>query len=154
MKSNDEMLQVAIEQARIGFKEGGVPIGAALFSRDGELLGKGRNRRVQDDDPAIHAETDAFRNAGRQSDYRDTIMVTTLSPCWYCCGLIRQFHIGAVVIGENETFSVGEDWLKELCVKISVMDNSECKEMLNTFIQRKQNIWNEDIGKTCSSCEN
>jgi len=147
------MLQVALEEAEIGFKEGGVPVGAALFSKDGKLLGKGRNRRVQDDDSATHAETDAFRNAGRQSNYRDTIMVTTLSPCWYCCGLIRQFNIGSVIIGENETFSVGEDWLKELGVEVRVMKNKQCKKILNSFIQKHPDIWNEDIGEECFTCK-
>jgi cytosine deaminase len=152
MKSNDEMLHVAIEQAKIGLSEGGVPIGAALFSHDGTLLGEGRNRRVQNDDPATHAETDAFRNAGRQRDYRKSILVTTLSPCWYCSGLVRQFNIGTVIIGENRTFCGGEDWLRELGVKVIVMDNDECYNLLNSFIQKHPEIWNEDIGEplTCS----
>lgn len=151
MKSYDEMLHVAIEQAKIGLREGGVPIGAALFDKDGKLLGEGRNRRVQNSDPATHAETDAFRNAGRQCDYRDTILVTTLSPCWYCSGLIRQFKIGTVIIGENSTFCGGEETLRELGVKVIVMDNQECKEILNTFIQKYPEIWNEDIGEICST---
>ena len=152
MLSNTEMLNVAILEAESGFIEGGIPIGAALFSKDGKLLGKGRNRRVQNDDPAMHAETDAFRNAGRQSDYRDTIMVTTLSPCWYCSGLIKQFNISTVIIGENKTFSVGEDWLRESGVEVTVLDSLECKEMLSSFIQREPDIWNEDIGESCSTC--
>jgi cytosine/creatinine deaminase len=89
-----EMLQIALAEARQGFGEGGIPIGAALFDKPGNLLGRGHNRRVQDDDPSVHGETDAFRNAGRQQSYRDTVMVTTLAPCWYCSGLIRQFKIG------------------------------------------------------------
>lgn len=153
MKTNNEMLQVAINQAKIGLAEGGVPIGAALFNKDGKLLGEGRNRRVQDNDAATHGETDAFRNAGRQSDYRDTILVTTLSPCWYCCGLIRQFKIGTVIIGENTTFCGGEESLKELGVNVIVMNNQECKDILNTFIEKHPDIWNEDIGEVCSSCK-
>jgi cytosine/creatinine deaminase len=155
MKSNNEMLHVAIEQAKIGLKEGGVPIGAALFSNEGELLGDGRNRRVQNNDPATHAETDAFRNAGRQRDYRQTTLVTTLSPCWYCSGLVRQFNIGTLIIGENRTFRGGEDWLRELGVKVIVMDNEECYELLNMFIQKHPEIWNEDIGEplTCDAHE-
>ncbi|MBF6057410.1 nucleoside deaminase [Thiomicrorhabdus heinhorstiae] len=149
----EEMLKVAISEARTGLEEGGIPIGAALFSDDGTLLGKGHNRRVQDDDPAIHAETDAFRNAGRQTDYRKTVMVTTLSPCWYCSGLVRQFGIGTVIIGENETFKGGEDWLKENGVKVIVADNSECKQLLNQFIEKHPEIWNEDIGVPCE-CSN
>src|ERR1700755_1751579 len=105
-----QMLDVAVDEARKGLAEGGIPIGAALFSADGTLLGSGHNRRVQQDDPSIHAETDAFRAAGRQRDYRSTGMVTTLSPCWYCSGLVRQFNIGAVVIGESRTFSGGGGW--------------------------------------------
>src|SRR4051812_10024267 len=110
---HEAMLAVALEEARAGFAEGGIPIGAALFDRAGTVLGRGHNRRVQDDDPSVHGETDAFRNAGRRRSYRDTVMVTTLSPCWYCSGLIRQFGIGAVVIGESRTFAGGADWLRE-----------------------------------------
>lgn len=152
MITNEAMLEVAIQEAKIGLSEGGVPIGAALFDKDGNLLGKGHNRRVQDDDPATHAETDAFRNAGRQKDYREITLVTTLSPCWYCCGLIRQFKIGTVIIGENETFGVGEDSLREWGVKVVVMNNQECKELLGGFIEKHPEIWNEDIGEVCSTC--
>ena len=98
------MLDVALDEARQGLAEGGIPIGAALFTREGELLGSGHNRRVQEDDASIHAETDAFRRAGRRRNYGETVMVTTLSPCWYCSGLVRQFNIGAVVIGEAANF--------------------------------------------------
>jgi cytosine deaminase len=153
MKTYQQMLDVAIQEAKKGLSEGGIPIGAALFSKDGKLLGKGHNRRVQDDDPSMHAETNAFRNARRQKDYRDTIMVTTLSPCWYCSGLIRQFNIGGVVIGENSTFGVAEEWLKELDIEVHVLDNDECKEMMREFIRRYPEIWNEDIGVACSSCD-
>ena len=107
-----QMLAVALEEARAGRAEGGIPIGAALFDTEGTLLGRGHNRRVQDDDPSVHGETDAFRNAGRRRSYRDTIMVTTLAPCWYCSGLIRQFGIGTVVVGESRTFQGGIDWLR------------------------------------------
>src|SRR6187397_2388704 len=107
------MLAVALEEARTGRAEGGIPIGAALFTRDGQMLGRGHNRRVQDDDPSVHGETDAFRNAGRRRSYRDTVMVTTLAPCWYCSGLIRQFGIGTVVVGESRTFQGGVAWLRE-----------------------------------------
>jgi cytosine deaminase len=142
-----------IKEAKIGLSEGGIPIGAALFSKDGTLLGKGHNRRVQDDDPSMHAETNAFRNAGRQSDYTNTIMVTTLSPCWYCSGLIRQFNIKAVIIGENKPFHGGEDWLRELGIEVAVIDNSECKIMLESYIEKYPEIWNEDIGLiSCTSC--
>jgi len=142
----DAMLKVAIEEARTGLAEGGIPIGAALFRRDGTLLGRGHNRRVQEDDPSVHGETDAFRKAGRQRSYRDTVMVTTLAPCWYCSGLIVQFGIGAVVIGESRTFQGGEDWLRERGIEVIDLDSDECREMLGRFIEEHPALWNEDIG--------
>ena len=141
------MLAVALEEARLGRSEGGIPIGAALFTREGELLGRGHNRRVQDDDPSVHGETDAFRNAGRRRSYTDTVMVTTLSPCWYCSGLIRQFGIGAVVIGESRTFAGGAEWLRSAGVEVRDLDSSECADLLGAFIAAHPEIWNEDIGE-------
>jgi len=141
-----EMLQTALAEARIGLAEGGIPIGAALFHRDGELLGAGHNRRVQQDDASVHGETDAFRRAGRRRDYRECVMVTTLSPCWYCSGLVRQFNIGAVVIGEDENFHGGHDWLEDLGVEIILLDDPECITLLGTFISDHPDLWNEDIG--------
>jgi len=141
-----EFLQVALEEARIGLAEGGIPIGAALFHRDGTLLGRGHNRRVQQDDASVHGETDAFRNAGRRRDYADTVMVTTLSPCWYCSGLVRQFGIGAVVMGESENFSGGHGWLAENGVEVIDLANAECIELLETFISTHHDLWFEDIG--------
>jgi cytosine deaminase len=140
------MLATALDEARQGLAEGGIPIGAALFTRDGELLGSGHNRRVQEDDASIHAETDAFRRAGRRRNYSETVMVTTLSPCWYCSGLVRQFNIGAVVIGEASTFHGGHDWLAELGVEIIVLDDDECTTLLGEFIHEHPELWNEDIG--------
>ena len=137
------MLDVAIGEARKGLAEGGIPIGAALFTADGALLGSGHNRRVQDDDPSVHAETDAFRAAGRQRDYRSTVMVTTLSPCWYCSGLVRQFNIGAVVIGESRTFTGGHDWLAEHGVSVTVLDDERCVTMMADFIAANPELWNE-----------
>lgn len=141
-----KMLNVALEEARHGLAEGGVPIGAALFDTSGKLLGRGHNRRVQDNDPAIHAETAAFRNAGRRRSYRDTIMVTTLAPCWYCSGLVRQFGIGTVVVGESETFQGGLDWLRENGVTVIDLESAECKALLGGFIAARPEVWNEDIG--------
>ena len=141
------MLATAIEEARTGFAEGGIPIGAALFTRDGVLLGRGHNRRVQHGDPSAHGETDAFRNAGRQSSHRDTIMVTTLAPCWYCSGLIVQFGIGAVVVGESRTFQGGLEWLHEKGVEVIDLDSTECRELLESYITAHPEIWNEDIGR-------
>jgi cytosine/creatinine deaminase len=140
------MLAVALEEARRGMAEGGIPIGAALFDTAGRLLGKGHNRRVQHGDPSAHGETDAFRNAGRQRGYQDTIMVTTLAPCWYCSGLIVQFRIGTVVIGESRTFRGGIDWLRERGVRIVDLDSSVCAELLAAFIRAHPEVWNEDIG--------
>lgn len=141
------MLEVAVEEARLGLAEGGVPVGAALFNRDGTLLGRGRNRRVQQNDPSAHGETDAFRNAGRQRRYQDTIMVTTLAPCWYCSGLIVQFQIGEVVVGESRTFRGGIDWLRERGVKVVDLDSPECVDLLAAFIRAHPDVWNEDIGE-------
>jgi cytosine/creatinine deaminase len=141
------MLAVALEEARLGMAEGGIPIGAALFDPTGRLLGRGRNRRVQDGDPSAHGETDAFRKAGRQRSYRDTIMSTTLAPCWYCSGLIVQFRIGTVVIGESRTFRGGIDWLRDRGIRIIDLDSSECAELLATFISAHPQVWNEDIGE-------
>lgn len=141
------MLEVAIEEAKKGLSEGGIPIGAALFDADGNLLGKGHNRRVQENDPSIHGETDAFRKAGRQANYRRTIMATTLAPCWYCSGLIRQFKIGTVIVGEAENFAGGIEWLIENEIKVVNLDSEECKKMLADFIEKNPEIWNEDIGE-------
>lgn len=141
------MLAVALEEALVGLSEGGIPIGAALFDGDGNLLGRGHNRRVQEADPSIHGETDAFRKAGRQRNYRDTIMVTTLAPCWYCSGLVRQFGIGTVVAGESVNFQGGIDWLRENGVVVIDMNSPECIEMLGRYIAENPEVWNEDIGE-------
>ena len=141
------LLRVAVEEAREGLAEGGIPIGAALFDSQGNLLGRGHNRRIQENDPSIHGETDAFRKAGRQRSYRDTIMVTTLAPCWYCCGLVRQFGIGTVVVGESVTFKGGIDWLRENGVAVIDLDSQECARLLGEFIRQHPEIWNEDIGE-------
>lgn len=144
----ESMLAIAIDEARTGLAEGGIPIGAALFDADGNLLGRGRNRRIQEDDPSVHGETDAFRKAGRQKNYRKTVMVTTLAPCWYCSGLIRQFNIGTVVVGESVNFRGGIDWLRQIGVTVIDMKNNECVEMLRIFISARPDIWNEDIGES------
>jgi len=143
----EAILAVAIEEARIGLAEGGIPIGAALFDGEGNLLGKGHNRRVQENDPSIHGETDAFRKAGRQRNYRETIMATTLAPCWYCSGLIRQFKIGTVVVGEAVNFIGGIEWLEENGVKVINLNSQECIGMLGDFIKENSKVWNEDIGE-------
>jgi creatinine deaminase len=142
-----QFLGTAIEEARLGLAEGGIPIGAALYDREGRLLGRGHNRRVQQGDPSAHGETDAFRNAGRQRSYRDKIMVTTLAPCWYCSGLIRQFGIGAVVVGESANFRGGIDWLQENGIEVIDLQSSECIAMLGKYIAENAAVWAEDIGE-------
>jgi cytosine/creatinine deaminase len=142
-----KMLAIAIEEAKISLSEGGIPIGAALFDKDGNLLGRGHNRRVQENDPSVHGETDAFRKAGRQRSYKDKIMVTTLAPCWYCSGLVRQFNIGTVVVGESVNFQGGIEWLHENGVEVIDLNSAECVEMLKNYTHANPAIWNEDIGE-------
>ncbi len=141
------MLELAIAEARKGLAEGGIPIGAAIFDESSKLVGAGRNRRVQNGDPSLHGETDAFRNAGRQRSYRKLIMVTTLAPCWYCSGLVRQFGFGTVVVGESRNFQGGVEWLRSLGVKVIDLDSKECASMLGEYIRAYPAIWNEDIGQ-------
>ena len=143
----EDMLAVALEEARQGFAEGGIPIGAALFTRSGKLVGRGHNRRVQHGDPSAHGETDAFRRAGRQRSYRNLVMATTLAPCWYCSGLVRQFRIGALVVGESRTFPGGLDWLRENGIEVIDLDNRECRELMESYIAAHPDVWNEDIGE-------
>ncbi|RFA14861.1 tRNA-specific adenosine deaminase [Subtercola boreus] len=140
------MLAVATAEAALGAAEGGIPIGAALFTRDGVLLGSGRNRRVQDGDASMHGETNAFRNAGRQTNYRDTVMVTTLSPCWYCSGLIRQFGIGRIVVGDDQNFLGGQHWAAEHGAELTVVNDAGLIAMMGAFIAESPGLWNEDIG--------
>jgi creatinine deaminase len=142
-----KLLETAIEEARRGLDEGGIPIGAALFDSTGKLLGSGHNRRVQEGDPSAHGETDAFRKAGRHKSYRDKIMVTTLAPCWYCSGLIRQFGIGTVVVGESVNFRGGIDWLQENGIEVIDLASNECVRMLGKFIAENPALWHEDIGE-------
>ena len=141
------LLAVALAEARKGLAEGGIPIGAAIFDSSGRLLGAGHNRRVQQGDPSMHGETDAFRNAGRQRSYRNLVMVTTLAPCWYCSGLVRQFGFGTVVVGESRNFQGGVDWLRSLGVKVIDLDSQECVSLLADYIRANPEVWNEDTGE-------
>jgi len=141
------MLAVALTEARKGWDEGGIPIGAAIFDASGSLIGAGHNRRVQNGDPSLHGETDAFRNAGRRRSYRNLIMVTTLAPCWYCSGLVRQFGFGTLVVGESRNFQGGVDWLRSVGVKVIDLDSTECATMLANYIACHPEVWNEDIGE-------
>jgi creatinine deaminase len=141
------MLAVALAEARLGLAEGGVPIGAAIFDASGQLVGAGHNRRVQQGDPSMHGETDAFRNAGRQRSYRNLIMVTTLAPCWYCSGLVRQFGFRTLVVGESRNFLGGLDWLRSLGIQVIDLDSAECISLLADYIRVNPEVWNEDIGR-------
>jgi cytosine deaminase len=141
------MLEVALHEARKGLAEGGIPIGAAIFDSEGKLVGSGHNRRVQNGDPSMHGETDAFRNAGRQRSYRHLTLVTTLAPCWYCSGLVRQFGFGSVVVGESRNFQGGMDWLRSLGVQMVDLDSEECASLLSEYIRHNPAVWNEDIGQ-------
>jgi creatinine deaminase len=146
-ETDAEKLAVAAEQARQGAREGGIPIGAALFDAQGRLLGAGHNRRVQDGDASAHGETDAFRDAGRQRSYRNTTMATTLAPCWYCSGLIRQFGIGRVIVGEEVNFTGGQEWLAEHGTEVTVVNDPDLIAMMADFIRLHPELWNEDIGE-------
>jgi creatinine deaminase len=141
------MLAVAIEQARIGLAEGGVPVGGAIFRSDGTLLGAGRNRLVQNGDPSMHGETDAFRAAGRQPRYRDLILVTTLTPCWYCTGLIYQFRFKQVIVGDSVNADGGARWLRAQGVDILDLASPECIEMMAEFKRTNPQLWNECVGE-------
>jgi cytosine deaminase len=141
------MLNVAIGEARTGFAEGGLPIGAAIFNTRGDCISSGHNRRVQQGDPSIHGETDAFRRAGRQRSYRDLIMVTTLAPCWYCSGLVRQFGFRTLVVGESQNFCGGLDWLRSIGVEVIDLASQECIAMMSDYIRENPAVWNEDIGE-------
>jgi cytosine/creatinine deaminase len=141
------LLNVALAEARKGLTEGGIPIGAAIFDSEGKLIAAGHNRRVQNGDPSMHAETDAFRNAGRRRSYRDLIMVTTLAPCWYCSGLVRQFGFGTVILGESRNFQGGINWLREAGIKVIDLNSQECIQLLREYIEANPEIWNEDIGE-------
>jgi cytosine deaminase len=142
-----EKLEIARAEALTSLAEDGIPIGAALFDEDGRLLGRGHNMRVQGDNPALHGETSAFLAAGRQTSYRRTTMVTTLSPCWYCSGLVRQFGIGRVVVGEAENFRGGQDWLEENGTSVTTLQDGALIAMMSSFIEANPSLWNEDIGE-------
>jgi cytosine deaminase len=141
------MLSVALAEARAGLAEGGIPIGAAIFDSAGRLLGSGHNRRVQQSDPSAHGETDAFRRAGRQRSYRTMTMVTTLAPCWYCSGLVRQFGFKRLIVGESENFRGGIDWLRDNGVEVVDLHSAECLALLAGYIREHPGVWHEDIGE-------
>jgi cytosine/creatinine deaminase len=141
------MLDVALEQARIGFAEGGVPVGGAIFTTDGVLLGKGRNRLVQEGNCSLHGETDAFRAAGRRATWHDTILVTTLAPCWYCSGLIYQFRFSKVIVGDSVNAQGGVAWLRAEGIEIVDLHSQECIDLIAEFQRKRPDLWKECIGE-------
>lgn len=142
----DEFMQAAIEEARKGKMEGGIPIGSVLV-KNGKIIGRGHNKRVQKNDPIIHAEIDCLMNAGRIGSYKDTVLYSTLMPCYLCGGAIVQFGIKKVFAGESETFSGSVDFLKSMGVDVIDLDLEECKVLMNEFIKENSELWNEDIGE-------
>jgi creatinine deaminase len=142
----DEFMKAAIEEARKGLAEGGIPIGSVLV-KDGKILGRGHNQRVQKDDPMTHAETDCLRNAGRIGSYKGTILYSTLMPCYMCAGTVVQFNIKKVIVGENKTFPGAEAFMKQHGVEVVNLNNQECIEMMEKFIRENPKLWNEDIGE-------
>lgn len=142
-----KFMALALEEAKTGFDEGGVPVGAVMVE-NGEVIGRGRNRRVQDGNPISHGETDCMKNAGRRPDYSNVTMYTTLSPCMMCAGTIVQFGIGRVVIGEEENFPGNIEFLKSRGVDVTLLDDPDCKDLMSRFIRERPELWYEDIAET------
>jgi creatinine deaminase len=142
----DKFMQAAIDEAQQGLQEGGIPIGSVLV-RDGIIIGRGHNKRVQDGDPVTHAEIDCLRNAGRVGSYTGTTLYSTLMPCYLCAGAVVQFGIKKVYAGENETFSGAKEFMESHGVEVVNLDNETCKEMMRAFITERPELWNEDIGE-------
>ena len=142
----DEFLKAAIEEARTGLKEGGIPIGSVLI-KDGKIIGRGHNKRVQDGDPITHAEIDCLRHAGRIGSYKNTVLYSTLMPCYLCAGAVVQFGIKKVYAGENETFSGAKEFMESMGVEVINLNSEECKQMMHRFITENPRLWNEDIGE-------
>ncbi|MBO6879487.1 nucleoside deaminase [Winogradskyella sp.] len=146
--NHDVFLKAAIEEAKIGLQEGGIPIGSVIVHNN-KIIGRGHNKRVQEGSVVLHGEMDALENAGRQkaSVYKECVLYTTLSPCSMCSGTILLYGIPKVIIGENETFLGEEDLLKSRGIEVLVLNNKECIDIMNTFINNKPELWNEDIGE-------
>lgn len=142
----DEFMAAAIEEAKLGLQEGGIPIGSVLV-KDSKIIGRGHNRRVQKNDPIIHAEIDCLQNAGRIGTYKDTILYSTLMPCYLCGGAIVQFGIKKVYAGESVTFPGSKEFMESHGVEVNDLDNEECKNLMKTFINNNPKLWNEDIGE-------
>lgn len=142
--NDHEYMKLAYEEAMKSYEEGGVPVGAVMVE-NGKVIGRGYNRRVQDDNPVSHGETDCMKNAGRRPDYSSVTMYTTLSPCMMCAGTIIQFGIGRVVVGENANFSGNIDFLKSREVDVALLDDQDCKNLMSKFIKERPELWYEDI---------
>lgn len=142
----DKFMQAAIDEAKLGLKEGGIPIGSVLV-KDGIIIGRGHNKRVQDNDPVIHAEIDCLRNAGRIGAYKDTVLYSTLMPCYLCAGASVQFGIKKIVAGENESFSGAQEFMESHGIEVINLDLKECKNLMKDFIERNPRLWFEDIGE-------
>ncbi len=144
--TSDSFMKAAIEEARQGLKEGGIPIGSVMV-RDGKILGRGHNQRVQKNDPMTHAEIDCLRNAGRVGNYKGAVLYSTLMPCYLCAGAVVQFGIKKVIVGESRTFPGAEQFMRDHGVEVINLDNAECIELMENFIRDKPELWNEDIGE-------
>jgi cytosine deaminase len=142
----DKFMRAAIEEARKGKSEGGIPIGSVLV-RDGKIIGRGHNKRVQENDPVIHAEIDCLRNAGRIGNYRGTTLYSTLIPCYLCAGAVVQFGIKKVIAGESKTFNGAKEFMESHGVEVIDLDLEECKELMREFISTNPKLWDEDIGR-------
>jgi creatinine deaminase len=142
----DKFMAAAIEEAQIGQRQNGIPIGSVLV-KDGKIVGRGHNKRVQDNDPVTHAEIDCLRNAGRVGNYAGTVLYSTLMPCYLCAGAVVQFGIKKVYAGESETFSGAKEFMESHGVEVIDLNIEECKEMMTDFIEKYPNLWNEDIGR-------
>lgn len=142
----DEFMKAAIDEARKGLSEGGIPIGSVLV-KDGKIIGRGHNQRVQKGSPTLHAEIDCLENAGRIGSYKDTILYSTLMPCYLCSGAVVQFEIRKVVVGESKTFPGGPEFMRAHGVEVTDLDLDECKKMMTDFITTNPELWNEDIGE-------
>ena len=142
----DKFMQLAIQEAKEGLAEGGIPIGSVLV-KDGQLVAKGRNKRVQELNPILHGEMDCLNNAGRIGNYKNTVIYSTLMPCYMCAGTIVQFKIPKVIVGESKTFNGARDFMESHGVEVIDLNNAECIEMMENFISEKPELWNEDIGE-------
>ncbi|HEY9730143.1 MAG TPA: nucleoside deaminase [Chroococcales cyanobacterium] len=142
----DDFMAEAIAQAKQGLSEGGIPIGSVLV-KDGQIVGRGHNKRVQDNDPVTHAEIDCLRNAGRIGNYKNTTLYSTLMPCYLCAGAVVQFGIKKVIVGESKTFPGAKEFMESQGIEVIDLDLDECKQLMSNFIERNSQLWNEDIGK-------